>query len=191
MARAWLAHGSRTQLLDLDMSKAHALLSPMAFLHVPQPSGTGFFVFPTDPENIQARAAHDFTRVYPVPAFERHVDPRTSERLKTRVGGGRLAIVGLWPEDAILKKWELIVGGETVFFLTKDSLAAHGTIVLAERSRSLAEQLFGRGAGGGHELLTFLVDVSPLQRTLAQFNEALGRKGGQSFRGFTTVSTDQ
>lgn len=163
----------------------------MAFLHVNQPSGTGFFVFPTDEENVQSRAPSDFTRIYPVAALAPHLDPRTFERLKTRVGSGRLSIVGLWPEDTTVKKWEMIVGGETVFFLTKTALVGAGTIVLAERMRPLAEQLFGRGASGGHELLVFLVDVNPLSYPLPQFNEALGRKPGSAFRGFTTVSKEQ
>ena len=163
----------------------------MAFLHVNKPAGTGFFVFPIDPESIQSKTAHDFARVLPLPSVERLLSPQTIAILRPRLGAsGRLAIVGLVPEESVTKKWELIDGGETVFFVSKAGLLGVGTTVHAEKSRTLAEQVFGRGTGI-HELLVFLVDVTPTSLPLAKFNEAIGRRASSPFKGFTTLSREQ
>jgi hypothetical protein len=162
----------------------------VAFVQVTKPGSTGFFVFPLDEENLQARIPHDWSRAYPLAAFERVTDPRTFSQLKNRVGSGRLSIVGLWPDEAAVKKWELIVGGETCFFVTKSSLVAAGTIIHSERSRSLAEQLFGKGSPGTHECLVLLAGVEPLAMPLDRFTEALGRKSRAPFKTFTTLSLE-
>ena len=162
----------------------------MAFVQVTKPGSTGFFVFPLDEENLQAKIPHDWTRTYPLPAFEQITDPRTYNQLKSRVGSGPLTVVGLWPDEAVVKKWELIVGGETCFFVTKTGLVAAGTIIHSERSRALAEQLFGKGSPGTHECLVLLAGMEALAMPLERFLESLGRKSRAPFKGFTTISLD-
>ncbi len=162
----------------------------MAFINVPQPTGTGFFVFPLDAENLQAKVPHDWTRTYPLAPFERGVDPKTWAQLKQRVGGGRLSVVGLWPDDAVTKKWDLIVGGETCFFCDRGGLVAAGTIVHNDRNRTLAEAVFGKGSPGTHELLVLLVDVEPLAMSLERFFDAIGRKSRAPFRTFTNLTKE-
>ncbi len=163
----------------------------MAFLHVNQPSGTGFFVFPLDEENIQLKVAHDFGRHYPLSAVEPHVDARTYARLKTRVGSSPLSVVGLWPDDAVTKKWDMIIGGENCLFVSKTALVGGGTIIYATRSRPLAEALFGKGGASMNELLILLVGVQPFGYTLKQFYEAIGRKSKAPYKAFTMLSAQQ
>jgi len=162
----------------------------MAFLHVNKPSGADFYVFPTDPDSVQGKTAQEFLRVHTLASIERALAPRTVTQLKARVGQGKMSVVGLWPEDAAIKKWEKVIGGETIFFVTKTQLVGTAVIVHSERSRTLAEQLFGRGAGLC-ELLIFLVDATPLAMPLSKFNEALGRKGSSSFKGLASLSAEQ
>lgn len=161
----------------------------MGFLHVTQPSGTGFFVFPIDEENVQSKVPHDFTIHYPLSALEPHVDLRTMTRLKTRVGSSPLSVVGLWPDDAVSKKFDMIIGGENLLFVSKTSLVAGGTVIYSKRSRPLAEALFGKGAQSMNELLIMLVGVQPFAYTIPQFYEAIGRKTKAPFKAFTTLST--
>lgn len=163
----------------------------MAFLHVTKPGSTGFFVFAVDAESPGARIPHDWTRAYSLAPFERATSPKTFAALKARVGAGPLTVVGLWPDPGVTAKWELIVGGETCFFVDKESLLASGTIVHAERSRQLAEQLFGKGSPGAHELLVLLAGLTRLRMPLAAFAAALGRKSRAPFKGFTTVRSEQ
>jgi len=162
----------------------------MAFIQVNQPSGTGFFVFPIDEENVTARIPHDFTRAYPLAPFERIVSPKTFASLKQRVGSGALAVVGLWPDEAVTKKWELIVGGETCLFMRKTGLVGAGTVIHSERNRTLSEALFGKGGAGTHELLILLAGVTSLSMPLDAFYGAIGRKSRAPFKGFTTLSTE-
>ena len=161
----------------------------MAFLHVKQPSGTGFFVFPVDEENVQSRVPHDFTRTYSLASLESLIDLKTISQLKTRLGSGRLSVVGLWPDDDVTKKWQLIIGGETCLFVTRTALVASGTVIYSKRSRQLADAVFGKGAQGMYELLILLVGVEPFQFTLQQFYEAIGRKSRSPYKTFTTLST--
>lgn len=161
----------------------------MAFLHVNQPSGTGFFVFPIDDDNVQSKVPHDFTRHYPLALLEPHVDQRTMARLKARVGSSPLSVVGLWPDDAVSKKYDMIIGGENLLFLSKTHLVAGGTVIFSRRSRPLAEALFGKGAQSMNELLIFLVGVQPFAYTLQQFYDAIGRKTKAPYKAFTTLST--
>jgi hypothetical protein len=163
----------------------------VAFVQVTKPGSTGFFVFPVDEESPGARIPHDYTRVYPLTPFERATDPRTFASLKTRVGSGPLTVVGLWPDEAVVKKWELIVGGETCFFVNRAGLAAAGTIIHSDRSRQLAEQLFGKGSPGTHELLILLAGLTRMALPLDAFFAAIGRKVRAPFKGFTTVSPEQ
>ena len=179
-----------TRHFSLAPIAAAAFLCGMAFLHVNKPGGADFYVFPTDPDSVQGKTAQEFLRVVTLASIERALAPRTVSQLKTRVGQGRMSVVGLWPEDAALKKWEKIIGGETIFFVTKTQLVGSAVIVHSERSRTLAEQLFGRGAGLC-ELLILLVDATPLAMPLAKFNEALGRKGGSSFKNLASLSAEQ
>jgi len=161
----------------------------MAFLHVNQPSGTGFFVFPIDDENVQSKVPHDYARHYPLSVLEPHVDQRTMTRLKTRVGSSPLSVVGLWPDDAVAKKFDMIIGGENLLFVSKTHLVAGGTVIYSKRSRPLAEALFGKGAQSMNELLVFLVGVQPFAYTLAQFYDAIGRKTKAPYKAFTTLAT--
>jgi hypothetical protein len=156
-----------------------------------KPGSTGFFLFPIDEENPGARIPHDPTRAYPLANFANFTDPRTFAQLKTRVGAGALAIVGLWPEEGVVKKFEMIVGGETCLFVKKSGLVAAGTIIHSERSRQLAEQFFGRGPAGTHECLILLAGVEQLAMPIDSLYQALGRKVRTPFKGFTTMSAEQ
>lgn len=162
----------------------------MAFLDMSRPGSTGFFIFPIDTENPQSRIPHDYTRRYPLAPFERVTDARTFARLKAGVGAGSMAVVGLWPDEAVVKKYELIVGSETVFFINKTHLVAAATILHAERDRRLSDMLFGKGSPGTHELLLLLVDVRKLNMPLDRFYAALGRKTKAAFKHFTAVSPE-
>lgn len=162
----------------------------MAFIEVNRGGTTGFFLFPVDTENPQSRIPHDYTRSYPLAAFERLVDARTFTQLKARVGAGRLSVVGLWPDPAVLKKFELIANGETCFFLNKDSLLASGTIIHSDRSRQLSDALFGKGSPGTHELLILLANVEPLGMPLQQFYAAIGRKSKAPMKAFSPLSPE-
>lgn len=162
----------------------------MGFVQVTKPGSTGFFVFPIDEENPAARIPHDWTRAYPLAPFERATDPKTFAQLRQRVGAGPLTVVGLWPEPAAVKKWELIVGGETCFFVTKEALVASATVIHSDRSRQLAEQLFGKGSPGTHECLILLAGLERLSMPFGDFTAALGRKTKAPFKGFTTLSLE-
>ena len=162
----------------------------MAFVHANRPSGTGFFVFPMDEQNLQSNIPHDFARPYTLADVQGALSPKAFELLRSRVGSGSLHLIGLWPDDAVVKKFEVIAGGETIFFVTKSMLVGVGTIIHAERSRELAAAVFGRSYAG-NELLIFMVEPQELALPLAKFNEALGRKGSSTFRSFSTLSTAQ
>ncbi|MFN0207501.1 MAG: hypothetical protein ACKVS6_14440 [Planctomycetota bacterium] len=162
----------------------------MGFIETTRPGSTGFFLFPVDTENPQSRIPHDYTRSYSLAPFERTVDARTFAQLKQRVGSGKLSVVGLWPDEAVVKKYDFIVGGETCFFLNKQQLLAHGTIVHADRSRQLSDALFGKGSPGTHELLVLLAGVEPLNMPLDKFYAAIGRKSKASIKAFTTLSSE-
>lgn len=160
----------------------------MGFLDLTVPGSTGFFVFPVDQENPQSRIPHDFTKNYPLAPFETLLDPKTYLKLKNSVGSGKLSVVGLWPDPAVVKKFELCVGAETVLFLTKTHLAASARIAYSMRSRRISDAFFGKGSPGTHELLLLLVDVVPLTMTLDRFYQSMGRKTRAPFKGFTTLS---
>jgi len=160
----------------------------MAIVHMSRPSGSGFFVFPIDGGTAGARAAHDVERVVGIEDVEPQLSAVTVNRLRPRIGKGRLQVVGLRPTEGEEKHWERVVGGETVLFLRDRTIVAHATIVHAERSAALASRLFG-GAGAGHELLLFLVDVTPCGFDLARFNRAAGRAERSTFKSFTTLSS--
>ncbi|MBI3817539.1 MAG: hypothetical protein HY286_02520 [Planctomycetes bacterium] len=162
----------------------------MAFLDTSRPGSTGFFLFPLDAENPQARIPHDYTKTYSVAPFERLLDPKTFTKLKAGIGSGSLHVVGLWPDPAVLKKFELIVGGEAVLFLTKDGIVAQGRIAHSDRSRQISDAFFGKGSPGTHELLLLLVGVEPLVIPMDKFHEAIGRKTRAPFKTFTTLSPE-
>lgn len=162
----------------------------MGFLDLSQPGSTGFFLFPIDMENPQARIPHDYNRNYPIAPFERMLDPKSFARLKASVGAGRLSVVGLWPDPVVMKKYDLIVGGELVLFLTKTHVVASGRIIHKDRSRQISDAFFGKGSPGTHELLILLVDVTPLSLTIDQFFQAIGRKTRAPIKAFTTLSPE-
>jgi hypothetical protein len=138
---------------------------------------------------VTSRVPHDYTKNYPLALLEPHLDQRTMARLKTRVGSSPLSVVGLWPDDAVSKKYDMIIGGENLLFVSKTHLVAGGTVIYSKRSRPLAEALYGKGAQSMNELLVFLVGVQPFGYTLAQFYDAIGRKTKAPFKAFTTLST--
>ena len=158
----------------------------MAIVHMSGPSGSGFFVFPLDGSTPASRAAQDLTRVVVLPAIEPLLSAATANLLRPRVGTSRLQIVGLAPEEAVEKKWDLVVGGETVLFVEERRIVAYATIIHAERSHAIAERVFGMTAAG-RELLLFLVEVTPCDYDLARFNRAAGRAERSGFRSFTTL----
>ena len=153
-----------------------------------RPSGSGFFVFPIDGGTAGARAAHDIERVVRLGDVEACLSVVTVNRLRPRVGKSKLQIVGLRPTEEGEKHWERVVGGETVLFLRDRTIIAHATIVHAEHSAALASRLFGV-AGAGHELLLFLVDLTPCAFDLARFNRAAGRAERSTFKSFATLSS--